>query len=328
MYSEPRKIVLAGLVVSAVAIAAYVSQAGKPWQSTDEFGSARGEAPAYRTRGDTISGAVISGPVTARSDSGDAPASSLQAARNSLQRNDLAVAQAQLDAVRAAHQDDDQVRALQKEMQARADNEQRAVNTPQVEKAPQRAAKPVRMSSSSAKHGRSRESRAAAREQTNRETNSETGHAKNQAALDSLVARVDTYGAPDARAPVNDEAAVARQPSSVQAGPKAVQSASSVPGVVTAPLVQQVPQKPPVVSTAPTEPQAGLATQATLPSPPLVQVMPSAGTAAKTDDGPKTRSQVRAEIARARENGSLPAFGNPDPAGPGGAPSLTAAPRP
>ncbi|TDY21709.1 uncharacterized protein DUF4148 [Paraburkholderia sp. BL6665CI2N2] len=327
MYSEPRKIVLAGLVVSAVAIAAYVSQAGKPWQSTDEFGSARGETPAYRTRGDTISGAVISGPVAARNDSSGASASGLQAARNSLQRNDLAAAQAQLDAVRSAHQDDDQVRALQKEVQARVDNEQRAVNTPQVEKAPQRAAKPVRMSSSSAKHGRSRESRAAVRKQTNPETNRETSYAKNQAALDSLVARVDSHSAPDARTPVNGEPAVARQPSSVQAGLKAMQSASSVPGVVT-PLVQQVPQKPPVVSTAPTESQAGLATQATLPSPPLVQAIPSAGTAAKTDDGPKTRSQVRAEIARARENGSLPAFGNPDPAGPGGAPSLTAAPRP
>ncbi|REG50004.1 uncharacterized protein DUF4148 [Paraburkholderia sp. BL6669N2] len=323
MYSEPRKIVLAGLVVSAVAIAAYVSQAGKPWQSTDEFGSARGETPAYRTRGDTISGAVISGPITARNDSSGAPAGSLQAARNSLQRNDLAAAQAQLDAARSAHQDDDQVRALRKEVQARADNEQRVGNAPRAEKTPQRAAKPVRMFSSSAKHGRSRESRVAAREQTN----PETSYAKNQAALDSLVARVDSHSAPDARTPVNGEPAMARQPSPVQAGPKAMQSASSAPGVVT-PLVQQVPQKPPVVSTAPTEPQAGLATQATLPSPPLVQAMPSAGTAAKTDDGPKTRSQVRAEIARARENGSLPAFGNPDPAGPGGAPGLTAAPRP
>ncbi|RKR39012.1 DUF4148 domain-containing protein [Paraburkholderia sp. BL17N1] len=327
MYSEPRKIVLAGLVVSAVAIAAYVSQAGKPWQSTDEFGAARGETPAYRTRGDTISGAVISGPVTARSDSSGAPASSLQAVRNSLQRNDLAAAQAQLDAARSAHQDDDQVRALQKEVQARADNEQRAVTVPRAEKAPQPAAKPVRMSSSSAKHGRSRESRAAAREQTNPEANRETSYAESQAALDSLVARVDGHSAPDARTPVNGEPAMARQPSSVQAELKAMQSATSVPGVVT-PLVQQVPQKPPLVSTAPTEPQAGLATQATLPSPPLVQAMPSAGTVAKTDGGPKTRSQVRAEIARARENGSLPAFGNPDPAGPGGAPSLTAAPRP
>ncbi|MFM0391696.1 hypothetical protein [Paraburkholderia phytofirmans] len=327
MYSELRKIVFASLVISAVAIAAYVSQAGRPWQSTDEFGSARGDAAAYRTRGDTISGAVISAPVTARDDSSSASASSLQAARNSLQRNDLAAAQAQLDAVRSAHQDDDQVRALQKEVQARADNELRAVNTARVEKTPQPAAKPMRMSSS-AKHGRSRESRAVAREETHRETNRETSYAKSQAALDNLVASVDSNSAPGARTPVSDGTAMARQPSSMQAGLKAVQSASSAPGVVTPPLVQQAPQKPPVVSTVPTEPQAELTTQATLSSPPLVQAMPSGGTVARTDDGPKTRSQVRAEIARARQNGSLPAFGNPDPAGPGGAPSLTAAPRP
>ncbi|PRX30778.1 uncharacterized protein DUF4148 [Paraburkholderia sp. BL18I3N2] len=327
MYSEPRKIVLAGLVVGAIAIAAYVSQAAKPWQSTDEFGSARGDTPAYRMRGNTISGAVISGPVTARNDSSGASASSLQAPRNSLQRNDLAAAQTQLDAVRSAYQDGDQVRALQKEVQARADNEQRAANTARVEKMPQPAAKPVRMSSSP-KHGRSRESRAPAREQTNRETNRASSYAKSQAALDNLVARVDSNSAPNARTPVSGGTATARQPSSIQAGLKAMQSASSAPGVVTPPLVQQMPQKPPMISPVPTEPQADLTTQATLPSPPLVQSTPSSGTVARTDDGPKTRSQVRAEIARARENGSLPAFGNPDPAGPGGAPSLTGAPRP
>ncbi|WP_168790367.1 DUF4148 domain-containing protein [Paraburkholderia aromaticivorans] len=327
MYSEPRKIVLASLVVSAVAIAAYVSQAGKPWQATDEFGSARGDAPAYRTRGDTISGAVISGPVTARSDSSSAMAGSLQAARSSLQRNDLAAAQAQLDAVSSAYQDDDQVRALQKEVQARADNEQRAVNTARAEKTPQPAAKPARMSSST-QHGRSRESRAAAREQTNRETNRASSYAESQAALDNLVARVDSNSAPNVRTPVSGGPVMARQASPIQAGMKTMQSASSAPVVVTPPLVQQVPQKPPVVSTMPTEPQADLTTQATLPSAPLVQSTPSGGAVVRTEDGPKTRSQVRAEIVRARQNGGLPAFGNPDPAGPGGAPSLTGAPRP
>jgi hypothetical protein len=78
----------------------------------------------------------------------------------------------------------------------------------------------------------------------------------------------------------------------------------------------------------PAQPQADLTTPATLPSSPLVQSTPSAATGVKTDDGPKTRSQVRAELARARETGGLPAFGTPDPAGPGGAPSLTSAPRP
>ena len=102
----------------------------------------------------------------------------------------------------------------------------------------------------------------------------------------------------------------------------------SVPVAVPAPPVQHEVQTAPVVSAMPAQAQADPSTQAALPSPPLVQATSSGGTGIKTSDGPKTRSQVRAEIVRARENGGLPAFGNPDPAGPGGAPSLTGAPRP
>jgi hypothetical protein len=36
---------------------------------------------------------------------------------------------------------------------------------------------------------------------------------------------------------------------------------------------------------------------------------------------PKTRQEVKDELRRARMNGSLPRFGNPDPYGPGGSPS-------
>jgi hypothetical protein len=45
---------------------------------------------------------------------------------------------------------------------------------------------------------------------------------------------------------------------------------------------------------------------------------PSAGPQAIASNAPKTRSEVRAELERARENGSLPAFGNPEPTGPAG----------
>jgi hypothetical protein len=44
----------------------------------------------------------------------------------------------------------------------------------------------------------------------------------------------------------------------------------------------------------------------------------SAGPQAIASSAPKTRSEVRAELERARENGSLPAFGNPEPTGPAG----------
>ncbi|NML35045.1 DUF4148 domain-containing protein [Paraburkholderia antibiotica] len=45
-------------------------------------------------------------------------------------------------------------------------------------------------------------------------------------------------------------------------------------------------------------------------------------------NAPKTRAQVRAELARAREDGSMPAFGNPNPMGPAGAPNQRFAERP
>lgn len=44
-----------------------------------------------------------------------------------------------------------------------------------------------------------------------------------------------------------------------------------------------------------------------------------------TSNGPLTRQQVQADLARARTDGTIPRFGNPDPYGPGrmsrGAPS-------
>ncbi len=119
MVSEPRKIVLTSLFVGAVAIAAYISQSNKNWLSTDELGLERDNASAHYTRGDMVTGSVRSGPVVARSDSAEAIAGDLRAARNSLQRNDLVAAQAQLDVVRSAHGDDGQVLALQREVAAR-----------------------------------------------------------------------------------------------------------------------------------------------------------------------------------------------------------------
>jgi hypothetical protein len=45
--------------------------------------------------------------------------------------------------------------------------------------------------------------------------------------------------------------------------------------------------------------------------------------AAGSNQGPKTRAQVREELAQARMNGTIPRFGNPDPYGPGGTPNFT-----
>jgi hypothetical protein len=88
-----------------------------------------------------------------------------------------------------------------------------------------------------------------------------------------------------------------------------------------------MPQTVHAAQTAPSNPPAELTAQTAL-SPRVVQPAASTDTLPKSDGGPKTRAQVRAEIARAREDGSLPAFGNPDPAGPAGAPRVIGAARP
>ena len=54
-----------------------------------------------------------------------------------------------------------------------------------------------------------------------------------------------------------------------------------------------------------------------------VQAMDANSMQATANQGPKTREQVRAELARARMDGTISRFGNPDPAGPGGLPSNT-----
>lgn len=330
MHGESRKIVLTGIVVSAVAIAAYVSHAAKPWLSTDEFGAARDDAPVHQTRGDTISGAVISAPAASRSEETNVAGmaattgGSLQAARDSLQRNDLAAAQAQLDAVRSSHQDDAQVRVLQRGVQARADTAQRAARVDRAEKSLQPASKPARTSVSAIRHGRSHESRVASREPAR-------GGAKqagNQAALDRLVAGLDSDSAPTTRTATTGGASATTQPTAPAPVPKPPQSASSASIAAPATPGQPATQTPPAVATLPAHPQAELAAQTTILATPVVQSASSGDTVVRTDGGPKTRAQVRAEIERARENGSLPAFGNPDPAGPGGAPSLNGAPRP
>jgi hypothetical protein len=85
-----------------------------------------------------------------------------------------------------------------------------------------------------------------------------------------------------------------------------------------------------VVSLAPAQPvaEAPTAAQSVALPPPVMQALQTtqsdpAQSSAPTlsTQAPKTREQVRMEVERARADGDLPRFGNPDPAGPGGAPS-------
>lgn len=332
MFNESRKIVLTSLFVGAVAIAAYVSQSGKSWLSPDELGLDRDNASAHYTRGDMVTGSVSSGPVVASSDSAAAIAGKLQAARDSLQRNDLVTAQAQLDAVRSAHQDNDQVLALQREVEARAKQTQHAQAAVHVEKPVRQGAKPARFSSlsslssgKSAKTGHAHENHLATREHSNRASSS---YAKDRRASETAATAVSAASMSSGRASGVGAPAVASSPSSVPAEVKAVSNAASAPAA--SPPTQSTQS----TSTTPSSPQAKLTEQAA-PVQPAESAesaestpQPAAGTLSKSDGGAETRGQVRSEIARARADGGLPAFGNPDPAGPGGAPSRTGAPRP
>jgi hypothetical protein len=85
----------------------------------------------------------------------------------------------------------------------------------------------------------------------------------------------------------------------------------------TAPEAAALPVAPPApVALAPEPPQ---------PAPPSVATQPAAPVAGPTtpepDSRPKTRREVQEELRKARTTGALPRFGNPDPYGPGGAPS-------
>jgi hypothetical protein len=327
LYSEPRKVVFTGLVIGAVVIGAYayVSQSGDDGSPADDLGLTRGGESARYARGDVESGTVTSGRVKPRNDSAAAEAARLQAARNSLLRDDVAAARAQLNAVRPAHKNDDQVIELQKQVQARADKDQRAL-AEQVHNAPQPVGKPARIPPSSpVKGAHTRDSRFATREHSNRAAS----YAKNRHPAETVtVGSVSYSGASSGDISAAGALPIASQPADAPPAMNVMESAPTTPNAPAAinapPSVQQPAHR---VQTAPSDPQDEPAAQTVL-SQPLVQPAPSSGTLPKSDGGPKTRAQVRAEIVRARQDGSLPAFGNPDPAGPGGAPSLTSATRP
>ncbi|PTB30889.1 hypothetical protein C9I56_01315, partial [Paraburkholderia caribensis] len=87
--------------------------------------------------------------------------------------------------------------------------------------------------------------------------------------------------------------------------------------------VQPPAQPEPVIASA-------VQTAATVAEPAEQPPAPAATSTAQTHepaapspapgDGPKTRAQVRDELSRARQNGAMSRFGNPDPYGPGGSP--------
>ena len=336
--------VVTGLVVGAVAIGAYayVSQSDEDWLSTDELGLTRDEGSSVVRRSDTISGVVTSGTANAHSNSAAARANSLKAARNSLLRDDVTAARAQLNMIRSPHKDDAQVAALEKEVQTRSDSEQSIqAQGGGVAPAISSALPSLALAPSASLAARSGH----AREYANH-VNRAADHAMNRrpttGTMTTAGVSAGRYSASGALAPpVASQSLYASAPPPVTQGapegPVALTTSSlqpqSAPPITSSPAMQQPVPEPDqsptqAAQSMPLNSQSELSAK-TVPSASMVQTATLSGSPLlKPDSGPKTRAEVRAELVRARENGGLPPFGNPDPAGPGGAPSMTMAPRP
>ena len=212
----------------------------------------------------------------------------LQAVHDSLQRGDLASAHVLLDAVLTMRSDEPQALLLQKELAVR---EAQAREMRPATLNEQSAAQPVARAHASAKttHVRSATSRHVT------ETSDPDQSALDATPLvdirsDSVKDTATASGLAANTAPLQPHA----QPEPVIAS--AVQTAATV--------AEPVEQPP-----APAAPSTVQSYEPPAPPP-----------AAAPSDGPKTRAQVRDELSRARTNGTMSRFGNPDPYGPGGSP--------
>jgi len=292
MMSNPKRTFLAGLLLGAVVIGASVMRSGEDKLSGARSGSERDGA--------SISGELDNGPVETRrsnpaSASGHADDIShiLQAIRDSLKRNDLASAKVLLGAVQTLHKDDSRALTLQKELQAR---EEKVDPVPPVVPLdnPRNAAKSTRSA-------------------TRLPARSERSHERASPVRDHTIStsrRSRIVDAPQIQAPSDN--GIDAEGARPALGTGRADSSSREVAPTVAPTVA------PIVTSTPPR-----------PAPPTEQVLPPAQPVApkalllQSAQGPKTRAQVRAELDRARMDGSLPRFGNPDPAGPGGVPSST-----
>jgi hypothetical protein len=309
MMSNPKRTLLAGLLFGALVIGASVMRSGEDKLSGAQSGSGR--------NGASTAGELDNGPVeTRRSNPASASGHSddishiLQAIRDSLKRNDLASAKVLLGAVQTLNKDDSRAVSLQKELQAR---EEKADPVPPVSPPdnPRSTAQSTRTTMRSpVRAGRSHESAFPVREHA-------TSTSHRSRITDARQIRTASNGAinTEATSPVlgtgrTDSGSPTAAPTVAQTvAPTIAQTVAPT----MAPTVASTQARPALSPATPPTEQALPPAQRVAPKPPLVQ----------SAQGPKTRAQVRAELDRARMDGSLPRFGNPDPAGPGGVPSST-----
>ncbi|MGF6414406.1 hypothetical protein OKW37_006141 [Paraburkholderia sp. MM5482-R2] len=268
MYSEPRMIVLMGLVFGAVTIGAYVSQLDNDWSSGRDV-----SLVADGERGVSATGAAAG-----QSEGRPGAATVAPATRRHALRDDVAALRAQPAASIGAQAGDAlAIAALQF---ARESN--KAQQQPHPQPQPQQTSLPPQPAVTS--------------NWTQAPPTAKTGHAHHSRVASGTTTKphsaqsVATTSGSHARGGSHRKSSTAER-----SGKKA---ASVVPEA--RPLPQYATQG---VESPWSMPRAGLTS-------------PSA-TQAVASNGPKTRAEVEAELVRARENGTMPAFGRPEPSGPG-----------
>ncbi|WP_118179497.1 hypothetical protein [Paraburkholderia phosphatilytica] len=338
MNSRPMQIALLGLVAVALLLIAYALRPG----SASAWGSGPGlhdDTLAARAADSESGGTLRSVSTTADDAQPDADiAQIVDAARESLRKNNLAAAKLLLDTAQSVHPHDPRVLSLQRDLQARENiaSETAAASAPSVHPHTAKRAGGSWHGYDYAHRGKKNAAEgadlSAASQGQGQRANGQAGVAASAVTATPIASAPAASAAPAANAETKTEmtpAASTSTNSSVDATVPAVVPAitpsvapAAAPEMTPAPAPAALPATPD--NATPSQPQSS----APLPVESRrvdVPALPSSGsTSTKAVQGPRTRAEVKAELDSARENGNLPKFGNPDPAGPGGAPSYTA----
>ena len=287
---HPKVAILASLLIGALAIAAFTLRPNAGQQLAEQSGFGHRDASSAGAPDHPRPTALASGRVSAQNRADADIAQVLEAVRASLRRNDLVSAKVLLGAEQTLYKNDSRIMALQREVQAREQSggQVLAVEPTVASPAPSRSSPryPARLEHTHSASARIRERASSHPEYA------ESGRAPQaEAAANPVVTPTGTRDTLSA-VPTNPEMDL----TALRAAPSAAQAPSpSQSGALPPPLTQAA--------------QSGQA-DSTRTLPPST-----------SNQAPKTRAEVRNEVEQARANGALPRFGNPDPAGPGGAPS-------
>jgi hypothetical protein len=285
MVTYPKRLVFAGIFVVALAVTSYLPRLVQNALHNNQSSSDGYDSAGFVGGGQEGSRTSAAKQPPKHSDA--SPAQILQAVRDSLRRNDLESAEVLLGAARALDINNEQAIALQHDLDARRTQTQ--------------TASPVAPGSEviTIPRGESRSIPRSAR------TVNPTEQTRERTKRVPLREREANDSSADLAANRNTPAETAAPVAEVIEKPVALEGVApaghAAPAREVAPAVAPTPAPTPVIASLPV-------VQPTV-RPDTVPV--------GSQQGPKTREQVRAELERARADGSLSRFGNPDPAGPG-----------